>query len=325
MLVGLVETRLMQTDTRQIPALSLDRTTGRARASTPADRCALMLLDAYGGLSRAFQQRGLYRACRLAGNLLWRERSATIVLAPEAAVSFPASDPYWNRMLLRSYDHEPELARFLRALESVDYGFVDCGANIGYWSVFAASSAAGGKSVLAVEASASTFTLLSANVAPHSGKVRAFHRAILDRSGLEVRLNDAAHEARGIAADNEAPFGEAVLSITIDDLIAQEGWQDRRLVVKLDVEGVEREALAGMEAALEADALVIYEDHGADPTHALTRHLIEDRGFDVHLLLDARTIPVARAHELDGWKRDRTKGYNLVARRNKKSWSEVLT
>lgn len=314
----------MRTDIREIAALSLDRTTGRALAPALPDRCALTLLEAYGGLSRSFQQRGLYRACRLVGRLLWSERSATIILGPGGAISFPASDPYWNRMLLRSYDHEPELARFLRALGSVDYGFVDCGANIGYWSVFAASSAGGGKPVLAVEASASTFALLSANVAPHSDNVRAFHRAILDRSGVEVRLNDAAHEARGIAAESEAPCGEAVLSITIDDLIAQEGWQDRRLVVKLDVEGVEREALAGMETALAADALVIYEDHGADPTHALTRHLIEDRGFDVHLLLDTHAVPITRAEELDRWKRDRTKGYNLVARRNADSWSEVL-
>ncbi|MBN9438215.1 FkbM family methyltransferase [Bosea sp. (in: a-proteobacteria)] len=314
----------MQTDARRIAALSLDRTTGRALAPTLPDRCALMLLDAYGWLSRSFQQRGLYRACRLAGKLLWGKRNASIVLGPDAFVSFPASDPYWNRMLLRSYDHEPELAHFLRALAQTDYGFIDCGANIGYWSVFVASSAGGSKPVLAVEASAPTFALLSSNLAQHSDKVRAFHRAILDRSGVEVRLNDAAHEARGIAAESEAPSGEAVLSIAIDDLIAQAGWQKRRLVVKLDVEGVEREAMAGMEVALGADALVIYEDHGADPTHALTRHLIEDRGFDVHLLLDTCTAPIARAEELDAWKRDRTRGYNLVARRNAESWREVL-
>lgn len=305
-------------------AVAMDRATGRLLAGGWKDRALLGALDAYGMLTRPLMQRGLYKACRTVGRTAWAERTASIAFANDAAISFPASDPYWNRMLLRSYDHEPELARFLRALRGVDYGFVDCGANIGYWSVFAASSAGGGKPVLAVEASAPTFALLSQNLAPHAARVRAFHRAILDRSGIEVRLNDAAHEARGIAAEGETTSGEAVLSIAIDDLIVQEGWQDRRLVVKLDVEGVEREALAGMERVLAADALVIYEDHGADQTHALTRHLIADRGFDVQLLLDDRAVAIARPEELDGWKRDRTKGYNLVARRNAGSWSEVL-
>lgn len=302
--------------------LGIDRQSLARTGAHVADRIALGLLDAYGALSTPMRQRGLYKACRAVGAAIWRERNAQIRLAPDAVVSFPASDPYWNRMLLRSYDHEPELARLLRRLAGVDYGFIDAGANIGYWSVFVSSSCGRGKPVLAVEASAPTFSLLAANVAPHSTLVRARHAAILDQSGLTVRLDSAAHEARGIERD--ATAGEAVSTITIDDLIAQAGWDGRRLVLKLDIEGVEREGLRGARRALAGDALVVFEDHGADRTHALTRHVIEDLGLVVHLLMDDGAIPILAAQALDAHKSDPSKGYNLVAMRADSQWSAIL-
>lgn len=305
-------------------AIAFDRPAGRLVAGSLGTRALVGALDTYGALSRPLQQRGLYKACRLVGSVAWSGRTATIALGPDAQISFPASDPYWNRMLLRSYDHEPEMARFLRLLADVDYGFVDCGANIGYWSVFVASRAGGGKPVLAIEASASTHARLVGNAAAHADKVTTFHRAILDRSGVEVRLNAEAHEARGIAVEGESSNGEVVTSIAIDDLLERQGWATRRLVVKLDVEGVEREALAGMERALGQDALVIYEDHGSDPSHALTRHILEERGLAVHLLLDDRAVPITKAVELDAHKRDRTKGYNLIALRDPRQWPEIM-
>jgi FkbM family methyltransferase len=304
-------------------AIAFDRPAGRLTAGGLATRALVGALDTYGVLSRPLQQRGLYKACRLVGSVAWGGRTATIAIGPDAQISFPASDPYWNRMLLRSYDHEPEMARFLRLLSGTDYGFVDCGANIGYWSVFVASSVGGGKPVLAVEASASTYARLTANTTTHADRIKTFHRAILDRSDVEVRLNAEAHEARGIAAEGEASNGEVVTSIAIDDLLEEQGWAARRLVVKLDVEGVEREALAGMERALGRDALVIYEDHGSDATHALTRHILDERGLTVHLLLDGRIAPIANADELDAHKRDRTKGYNLMALRDPRRWPEI--
>jgi FkbM family methyltransferase len=304
-------------------AIAFDRRARRLVAGSLATRTLIGALDAYGALSRPLQQRGLYKACRLVGSVAWSGRIATISLGPDAQVSFPASDPYWNRMLLRSYDHEPEMARLLRLLAAIEYGFVDCGANIGYWSVFAASSAGGGKPVLAVEASASTYGRLVANAAAHADRITTFHRAILDRSGVKVSLNAEAHEARGIAAEGEASSGEIVTSVAIDDLLEAQGWAARRLVVKLDVEGVERQALAGMQRALGRDALVIYEDHGSDPTHALTRHILEECGLTVHLLLDDRAVPLKRAEELDLYKRDRSKGYNLIALRDARQWSGV--
>lgn len=67
------------------------------------------------------------------------------------------------------------MARLLRRLATTDYGF-DCGANIGYWSVYVASrSCGGGKPVLAVEASAATFALLQTNATAFPDRIRIVH------------------------------------------------------------------------------------------------------------------------------------------------------
>ncbi|PZN92240.1 MAG: hypothetical protein DCF30_23470 [Hyphomicrobiales bacterium] len=305
--------------------IEIDRISGRVSAHRVRDYAAIAMLNAYGAVSKRFMQRGLYKACRLVGSSIWTGRTAVIRLGPDANVTFPAHDPYWNRMLLQSYDHEPEMAWFLKSLAGINYGFVDCGANIGYCSVFVASGSCGGaKPVLAIEASAPTFAVLEANSAAHASKITTFHRAILDRSGVEVRLNEAVHEARGISVEPNDRAGEVVLSITVDDLVEGRGWTDMPLVVKLDVEGVEREALVGMERTLANDALVIYEDHGSDATHALTQHMLQDRQLDVHLLLDHGSLQITNCLELDRHKLDRTKGYNLVAVRPNSHWLAVL-
>ncbi len=306
--------------------IEVDRISGRVTAHRVRDYAAIAMLDAYGTISKPFMQRGLYKACRLIGSSLWTDRSAVIRLGPDAQVTFPASDPYWNRMLLRSYDHEPEMARFLRSLAGINYRFIDCGANIGYWSVFVASSSCGGgKPVLAIEASAPTFALLAANCADHAGTITTLHRAILDRSGVEVRLSQEAHEARGVAQNQGEREGEIVRSITVDDLVNDHGWTDEPLVIKLDVEGVEREALVGMEQTLTNDALVIYEDHGSDNDHALTRHMLQDRSLQVSLLRDHDIVRINAPNDLDQYKLDPTKGYNLVAVRPNSHWLGMLS
>jgi FkbM family methyltransferase len=294
------------------------RLSGELSGAHVRDRAVISALNAYAQLSTAWMQRGLYRACKLAGGL-WAGRSAKIVLGADASVVFPASDPYWNRMLLSSYDHEPELASFLKRLTSVDYAFVDCGANIGYWSVFAnAKDCGGGKPVIAIEASHSTFGHLLTNT-KHAGSIETIHKAIFSTSGETVWIDDAAHEARGIVDGNRQ--GEVVETVSIDDLLQDAGWLGRRLVIKLDVEGVEREALQGMAKTLSYDPLIIYEDHGSDPSNALTLHILEHLGLLVHALLPSGSIPIHTSDDLRALKTDRTKGYNLVAVRPGSQWS----
>jgi hypothetical protein len=59
---------------------------------------------------------------------------------------------------------------------------------------------------------------------------------------------------------------------------------------------------------------LIYEDHGKDATHAVTRFLIDELGLRVYSLADDGAFaPVTHIEMLDQIKMDARKGYNFVA------------
>jgi len=75
---------------------------------------------------------------------------------------------------------------------------------------------------------------------------------------------------------------DAVPVVSLDSLV-DGGLIDASLpvVVKLDVEGVEIEALTGAERLMQRDCVVICEEHGSDPTHGITRHLLDQMSLSV--------------------------------------------
>ncbi|MBN4669027.1 FkbM family methyltransferase, partial [Pandoraea nosoerga] len=96
-----------------------------------------------------------------------------------------------------------------------------------------------------------------------------------------VRITGARHEALETLrlTENEP---DAVNVVSLDSLVAG-GLVDASLpvVVKLDVEGVEIEALTGAERLMHRDCVVICEEHGSDTTHGITRHLPEEMSLRV--------------------------------------------
>ncbi len=48
----------------------------------------------------------------------------------------------------------------------------------------------------------------------------------------------------------------------------------QRLVIKLDVEGMEIDAAKGSKRLLENETVLILEDHGADRDHTVSRYLL---------------------------------------------------
>jgi hypothetical protein len=72
-------------------------------------------------------------------------------------------------------------------------------------------------------------------------------------------------------------------------------------VIKLDVEGVEIEALSGAQGLLQRDCVVICEEHGLDRTHGITRHLIEALALGVFVYDEGerRFMRLDRVERLD--------------------------
>ncbi|MEW6769219.1 MAG: FkbM family methyltransferase [Pseudomonadota bacterium] len=124
-----------------------------------------------------------------------------------------------------------------------------------------------------------------------------------------------AHEARSVSTYPSAS-GESVDMIALDDLI-DEGLvsADDKIVIKLDVEGLEIAALSGAAKLLTHDAIVICEDHGNDRHHTVSRHIIEKTGLKLfcHDADNGNFEQATDVAALDRIKRFRNCGYNVFA------------
>jgi FkbM family methyltransferase len=242
---------------------------------------------------------------------------AVVKFAEDALFRFPMRDRYWNRLFLQGFEYEPALYRVLRQLAPHDYAFLDCGANFGYWSVMVSSAAMGRKPALAIEALRNNCSLLQENCTLNSNRFSCWHRAVFSRAGEQVSIfvEETVHYGASLRRDwHEAGSEETVMTTTIDEAASHlcDFSQREKLVIKLDVEGVEVEALTGGKNAISKGALVIYEDHPRDREHEATRYLL-DMGLDVRLLSKRGPIPIIELAELTRQKQRPDYEYNLAA------------
>jgi FkbM family methyltransferase len=157
-------------------------------------------------------------------------------------------------------DYEPELTALVSALLDEGGSFVDIGANIGHYTLVAASVVGPGGWVCAVEPDPETFYALERNVAVAGCEnVECVDLAVLD-SARDVRLyRSGLGGALNSVYDSSITGARPVMvrSTTLDELVA-----GRRVDgVKIDVEGAEQDVLRGARTVLEAnpDAWVIVE------------------------------------------------------------------
>lgn len=286
---------------------------------------------ASGGVAALAQTAALATTARATSRIGHRGvRDATRVLSQifpaggKAIVSRPGGhrfeilldDIYWTRLLDSSYAYEPEVAALLARYVNPHTYFLDCGANIGYWSILLRHQA---RAVVAVEASPSTRARLEANLALNDGAVTVVGDALWHTSGqtLTFHVSDRHHEASSVLNGGVTHVSDdewrpvTVETITLDDLAATYCPDvEAAVVVKLDIEGAEVEALSGGQRLFAERAVyVIAEDHGSDPDHHVTAALLA-RGLTVHDPLTGESL------DLDGVARrktDPTRGYNFLA------------
>ena len=99
----------------------------------------------------------------------------------------------------------------------------------------------------------------------------------------------------------------------------------QRLVIKLDVEGLEIEAIKGSRRLLESEVVFIAEDHGGDRQHTVSRHLIDEAQCSV-FVYDPSTERYEAVTDFAILDRVKTKawaGYNVFAT-NSAVWEERI-
>ena len=293
----------------QAPIL-FDRASGALEGANLWERTAALALTTGSKISSHFSHRG-YNHC---ANLLRKalpKRNIAIKLNPDATFEFPYGDGYWSKLLDRSFHYEDELDRLFKGAIDVNYTLIDCGANYGYWSVLVSSAPFGSHRVIAIEPSSQNFARLENNAGVNGNRFEVMNCAIGAARGT-ARLSGTKHEAFSIAGT--ANDGEEVPVVALDDLIDDGRISaDGKFLIKLDVEGVEIEAIKGGTRLLQGDSVILCEEHGSDPHHTVSRYILEQTPLKL-IVYDPRSNRMETVTELsilDRIKVSSNIGYNV--------------
>ena len=293
-----------------------DRQSGNLSGASLVDQMAVYALQIGSVVTRPFGHRGYGWGCDVVSSAV-AQRDIVVGLNADARFAIPFCDRYWSRILNDRYDYEEEIEVFLKSVADIRYTFVDCGANFGYWSVLASSEPFGRQTVLAIEASPDNAARLALNAGLNGNRYCCVNAAIGGSTGGFVRIAGRRHEAFSTYAVADDDHG-AVRRVSLDGLLGSVLDAEAPTVIKLDVEGVEIEAIEGAKTLLSGDSLVICEDHGSDRAHGVSHHLMNEAGLRLYIFDPAacRFVRVEGPAVLDRVKQYRWVGYNVFATRS---------
>jgi FkbM family methyltransferase len=171
-------------------------------------------------------------------------------------------------ILLKSGYEENVVQVFLNHLKP-DTHFIDIGANIGYYSLLAASHCPQGK-VFSFEPDATNFRRLKASisfngfdaivqahqlaVSDHNGAILIYDAGSSANSGAKVTAKDTESLSPYVNAPN--PIYKAIEAVTLDSFLGQTSID----LIKLDIEGHEPFALQGMQQLLRQNQPTIFTE-----------------------------------------------------------------
>jgi len=184
---------------------------------------------------------------------------------------FPDND-YVTSSIFKNGEWEPKTTRFIEWLLRPGKGktFVDVGAQAGYYSLLATKM---GARVYAFEPSTSNRKMLEESIALNNAKNITVYKAALSDKNGEAKLYNG--KTPGENSLNATGNGfEIVSTVRFDDL--EIPVPD---IIKIDVEGAERQVLEGMQSVLNTkkEVYLIIEDW----QNTVTDWLIDNYGFQL--------------------------------------------
>jgi FkbM family methyltransferase len=295
--------------TAQAP-IQFDRASGVLEGANAWERLAAVALTLGSKVGSHFSHRG-YNMCANLLRTTLPDRGIQVRLNPDAVFEFPYGDGYWSKLLNRTFSYEDELELLFADSADIDYTLLDCGANYGYWSVLVSSKPFGSHKAIAIEPSGQNFPKLANNAAINGNRFETLKCAIGAARGT-ARLSGTKHEAFSIAGDQGS--GEEVPVLALDNLLDDgKVAANGKFLIKLDVEGVEIEAMKGGARLLQGDSVILCEEHGNDPQHTVSRYILEQTPLKL-IVYDPRSNRLETVTELsilDRIKVSTHVGYNV--------------
>jgi FkbM family methyltransferase len=168
--------------------------------------------------------------------------------------------------------------RCLDAIKDAPKLIIDCGANVGYSSVYFLSTFPS-CSVIAVEPDPDNFEVLKHNLLSYSLRCDAIQAAIWPRAErLQIKKQLAGSEwGHTVEVANDAQF--SVLSVTVPSLIANSGFK-RISILKIDIEGAELELFKADTEWLDHVDNIVIELHGDQCSKAFF-DAVRPKKFDI--------------------------------------------
>lgn len=232
----------------------------------------------------------------------------TITTGRGLDMEFQPADRVMSETVAARGEWEEDVAKAIEKFLKQGWTFLDVGANVGYFSLIAAQR---GHDVIAIDADPEACDLLSRNAARNglADRITVVCSAVDVASGGALLSTDYGDNpgARHLGSD-----GDAVSTARLVDLLG-----DRRPeMIKIDIEGMEYQALSASPEVLDAAQVVIFEAgghstrYGVEPSAVI--ELLEGAGFVVTYMNGAPVDTqwtAALADMPDAY-------INLIARRN---------
>jgi len=191
--------------------------------------------------------------------------------------------------------YEPEVRGLLVSIIRPGMVVLDVGAHIGHYTLLAARLVGPSGHVYAFEAEPENYAILTKNVELNGyTNVTCIPKAVSDRTGtLTLYVDPQGNDRHSIIEDSQAPIHLTkcvVSTVTLDEYASSEGWP-RIDVIKMDIEGAEPLALAGMSAILNRSDLIhlliefapeILRRSGTGPLELLTQ--LRRLGFTISVV-----------------------------------------
>jgi len=308
----------------QAAPIMYDFASGQVEGGSLSERIGIMLMRIAAKITGYRQFYGFSHLSKMIRFVFPGKNLIQTNMAKDFIFCFPYGDAYWGRLLDNSQKYEADVEALLRLVIDTDYAFIDCGANYGYMSALASSPGLGSKPAIAIEADHESYEILVHNAKINAGRFEPRHNAIYSKSGNTVQIFGDKHESRSIHSDDGQARGDTQ-TLAIDDL---KPWIERNkkkhVVIKLDVEGAEIDAVKGAKNVIKGDCMIVYEDHGSDRDHEVSRFLKDQCLMKIFHFDGEIMQEVVDYGTLDAIKKNPRYGYDLIATKSP-FWLEKLS